>query len=147
MRNGDEGWLWNKKKKGLSFSRTIIQTGKARDKVALILSLSGKVSLATLPPSINAEYTIYEIAPYKVNPNRELIRAKEHLDAFKSCLQMTFREMEHNHKKAKKIHLFPAVPVSAAIICGRERLKDVTPPFSIYDVDNRGQFKYTMEVK
>jgi len=147
MRNGDEGWLWSKNMKSIRFNRKLLQRGKVSDKVALILSLSGKISLGSVPKSITADSTIYEIVPYKTSPNRELIKTKDHLDAFKSCLQMTLRDIERDHKDAKKIHLFPAVPISAAIICGKERLTDITPPFSIYDIDNRGQFKYAMEVK
>ena len=45
----------------------------------------------------------------------------------------------------EKFKLFPAVPLSVSIICGRELLKDVSPGIDIYDKGERG-YNFTMEV-
>jgi hypothetical protein len=43
------------------------------------------------------------------------------------------REIEATYPLAQSIHIFPAIPISAALHLGRELLRDVSPSLLIYD--------------
>jgi len=53
--------------------------------------------------------------------------------------------MERDHKVAREIHLFAAVPVTAAVICGRGLMRDAQPAVIVYDRTDSG-FKVALEV-
>ena len=145
-RDGDEGWTWRKESETLQFRSNLIQ-GKDNDSgVALILSLSGKIKLEELPAYINDGFSIYEIAPEEIEPNRSLIISEDTLSVFRTIYQKLLRGIEKSHKGIKEIHLFPAIPLSVAVVCGRELLKDITPPLHVYD-KVEDEYKFTMEVK
>jgi len=67
---------------------------------------------------------------------RALADALAHLAVQSSGFQM-FRdflaEAERTHKTAQRIHLFSAVPITAAIACGRAVMRQVQPTLVVYD--------------
>lgn len=145
-RHGDEGWTWKKEGEEVNFESIKIQKGNNESKVAIILSISGKINLSQLPKKIDKKYTVYEIIPVKIKPNRDILCLKNTLDNFRNIYQNLLRKIESAHKTAEKIHIFPAVPISAAIICGREIMKEVTPTIFIYDKAIHG-YDFATEVK
>ena len=145
-RTGDEGWVWDKKGETIQFERRLLQKGSDNTKVALVLSVSGKILRAELPKHIGEDFYIYEIMPEEIKPNREVVSLESTLSAFRTVYQRLLREIERSHKETEEIHLFPAIPVSVAVVCGRELLKDVTPNLYVYDKVG-DEYKFTMEVK
>lgn len=145
-RDGDEGWIWRKEGETVQFKSNLLQKGEKNSKVALILSISGKISLEQLPNHINDDFNIYEIEPEEgTKPNRSIVTLESTLGAFRSIYQKLLREIERLHSNAKEIHLFPAIPISVAIICGRELMKTVSPSLCVYDKATEG-YNFTMEV-
>ena len=145
-RDGDEGWTWRKESETFQFRSNLIQKKDSDSGVALILSLSGKIALKELPAHINSDFNIYEITPEGTEPNRSLVTSENTLGAFRTVYQRLLREIEKSYKGIKEIHLFPAIPVSVAVLCGRELLKDITPHLHVYDKIG-DEYKFTMEVK
>ncbi len=141
----DESWLWIKKSQKPNFELKKIQSGKKDNKVALILSISGKVAINSISSSINKDFTVYEICPKRVLPSRSLIQSKSALNEFRNIYQQFLRKIESSYPKLRKFKLFPAIPVSIGIICGRELLKNVSPAIEVYDMDTNG-FNFIMEV-
>ncbi|HEY0948121.1 MAG TPA: SAVED domain-containing protein [Candidatus Paceibacterota bacterium] len=131
-RDEPAGWRW-RSEDPVQFECKQIQQGTDREKVALLLSLSGKIGTDTLPNSIDAEFTIYEIAPVDREPGRSIVTTKETLHAFQRTYQSALRAIENEHGAKSKLHLFAAVPAPVAVICGRELLKDVSPQLHVYD--------------
>lgn len=146
-RDSEEGWIWKEYKKNIAFKFIEVQKGKDSSKVALVLSISGKIDIKKLPRDIITNATIYEIIPTKAKLSRNLIETKSNLEEFRRAYECALRKIESQYKNAKKICLFPAIPVSVAIACGRERLKNISPSLLVYDVGEDGKFKFTMEVK
>lgn len=144
-RTGSEAWVWRKTGTLIQFKNTLLRQGKDDSKVAVILSISGNISPMQLPPTINSDFTVYEITPKEVTPNRSILFLERTLNEFRYSYQNLLRNIERSYKNVRKIHLFPAVPIAAAIVCGRELLKNVSPSVLIYDKTKRG-YKPTMEV-
>jgi hypothetical protein len=132
QRGGDEGWLWPED--GLPEAFEIIQhrDGAGQGGVVLVLSLSGTVPLSDLPKDL-ANLPAFEIRPVGTTPNPNLFRSRATLDAFARTYQALLSRLEVTHKQATHIHLFPAVPITAAIACGRSLMRQVHPALVVYE--------------
>ena len=145
-RDGEEGWLWKTNKNKIKFRIKKLQDGNKHNKVSIIFSVSGKIEIRDLPQKAIKNSFVYEILPDKNIPNRSLLISKEDQMSFRSEYQKLLRMVERKHKNAKKVNIFPAIPLSVAIICGRELMKDISPALRVYDVDKK-KYKFIMEVK
>lgn len=131
-RDEPAGWRW-RNEESVQFDLRRIQEGNKRAKVALLLSLSGKLDLEMLPEHINEEFNVYEIIPSGKEPGRSFLTTKETLHAFQRTYQNALRAIEGGHGTKSELHLFAAIPAPVAVICGRELLKDVSPQLHVYD--------------
>lgn len=131
--NLEEIWVWCEGSDIVTFEYKKVQQGTNASNVAVILSISGKVSNESYSNELDKSYTIYELTPVKIIPNRDIVQNKETVLNFRKTYQLLLREIESNHSSAKNFKLFPAVPVSVAIYCGRNILKAVTPKPIIYE--------------
>jgi hypothetical protein len=146
-RSGNEDWIWRNRGRAVDFKYAKIKSSRNKKNVALILSVSGKIKISSLPQNVKDEYSIYEILPEAVMPSRNILRLKSSLDNFKKTYEKVLREIENNHKNAKHILLFPAIPNSVAVACGRgELLRDVSPSLLVYDKTENG-YNFSLEVK
>lgn len=134
-RDDPVNWSW-RRGDTVNFGVNRIQHGTDIKKVALILSISNRICRDSLPGCINAQYTIYEIAPIDIDPGRSLLNTRDTLTAFQRTYQSTLRTIESEHGLKGELHLFSAIPTPVAIICGRELLKEVSPRLHVYDRNN-----------
>jgi len=132
-RGGNEGWCWPKGKTGQRFAFRREQDGLDKSCVAVMLSLSGNVLVEQLPALISSDFTVYSFGPEGSKPSRTLLSSKDTLEQFKQTYASLLREIETDYPLAREIHLFPAVPIPAAVILGRELIRNVSPSLIIYD--------------
>jgi hypothetical protein len=132
-RDGKESWLWLKHQKDSNFLFKKEQEGLDKSDVAVVISLSGQISVDELPKNISRNFTIYSLVPQDTKPNRTILSSKGSLQNFRNSYAGLLREIEANHPQVREIHVFPAVPISAAITLGREVLRNVSPALVIYD--------------
>jgi len=130
-------WRW-RQGKSLTFKTHQIQKGCNEKCVAIIISLSGKISKDSLPENIDNKYYIYEIIPIGVEPGRSILQTIGSLKSFQQEYQSTLRHIEKIHGSQSDLHMFAAIPAPIAIICGRELLKNVSPKMHIYDKTEKG---------
>lgn len=135
--NAEEDWVWCKGGRIVHFHFNKIQERGSNSKVAIILSISGKVAVESLPIEVKNNFNIYELSPKNISPNRDLIQNKQSLVNFKKVYQQLLREIEAKHGVSKDLILFPAVPISISIFCGRGLLKALSPKVLIYDLINK----------
>jgi hypothetical protein len=140
-RDGDESWHWNPDEPAVEFAHNEVQSGTDRSKVAVLLNLSGTIHLHELPDHIGPEYHVFTIAPVDVTPNRDILRARTSLLNFTRCYHRLLSELERGFKVAREIHLFAAVPVTAAVACGRGLMRDAQPALIVYDRSEQGYEK------
>lgn len=146
QRDGSEGWVWADIPE-VKFIISKIRQGSDINKVAIILSLSGEIPPVSLPTHIDESFTIYKISPDGVASDRDLFQSKTTLLEFRKTYASLLRIIERDHSKSDGIHIFPAISISAAFHCGRERSKDVTPPFIIYDRNKDKIFIKSLEIR
>jgi hypothetical protein len=128
-----QSWKWKTDGKAIEYEFRSLRQGTDPLAVGLLLSLSGEVAETSLPRDIDHRYTLYEIAPKDVAPNRELVRLREDLIRFRRAYQHGLATILKNHDGVRELHLFPAVPAPVAIACGQELLPKVHPDLLIYD--------------
>lgn len=140
-----QDWLWSPEPGNARYVQRLVREGTDRSLVALILSLSGKLTIDQLP-ELEGFY-IYEITLDGQLPSTDFLRSKSDLDGFRSQFQEFLGLIRSEHSSATVIHLFPAVPAPVAVTCGRELLHKIPPSLNIYDRDRgSGGFRFVMEV-
>lgn len=146
QRNINEDWIWDKNSKPIEFKYKRINVNKNFNRFALILSLSGKISKKQLPINLEDSFNIYEISPIKILPNRSIIKNKKTLNNFRNALEIVLRKIENECYQYSDLFIFPAIPISASIVLGREFLKGITPNITIFDLE-KGKFIKTYKIK
>lgn len=142
-----DDWIWQTKQNPVQFTYHCIQEGTDPTAVALLLSISGKVSLNSLPASITGRFFVYEIAPVSGNPSTNCLKTIQELENFKRTYEELRRLLFQAHPNLATIHLFPAVPSPVAVLCGRELMPKVDPSLAVYDYNKRsGGFNLVLEV-
>ncbi len=133
LRSGAESWGWRIGATPASFAVTQLRSSSRPERVVIVLSLSGTIHPAELPEHIDDTFNLFQIAPVDCDPNRDILDARESLEAFSRTFTGLLSQLEVKHKSAQEIHLFPAIPVSAAVACGRAIMRDAQPALKIYD--------------
>lgn len=142
-----EDWTWKTSGEPVEYQFIKVRDGTDTRKVTLLLSLSGKISLDTLPSEIDECFTVYELTLARREPAPTFLRMREDLANFKQTYQTALRTISRAHAQAEAIHVFPAIPAPIAVLCGRERLPKIDPRFLVYDNDKRrGGFVFNLEV-
>lgn len=104
---------------------------------ALVLNVSGTIQPDELPADVS-HLPRYVLSPAEQTPSVDLISSPKALDAFTRTVRTLLSELEVTDKQMPALHVFGALPVSAAIALGRARDPHVHPPFVIYDRTNGG---------
>lgn len=143
-----ENWTWKGDGPTISYKVECLQNRGQNSPIALVLALSGAITLNALPQEIQARSTVYRITLDGVVPTPTFLRRLQDLDGFKNALFEALGTISHAHGLVQEIDLFPAVPAPVAVLCGRERLPKVHPRFRVYDFDAAaGGFKYKLTVQ
>jgi len=145
-----EDWIW---KDEVDFEPVKYGYELTHDKgpdapIGILLSLSGKIDLATIPEDVVATHTLYEITLDGQAPTPTFLNCKRDLIAFRKIWHDLQAEIAARHGDAKPLSLFPAIPTPIAVVCGRDRLPKARPPLIIYDNDRTlGGFHKLMEIE
>ena len=122
------GWRWNDNQRALDIAFDEMP-GDGPD-IGLIIGLSATVdfsrALAVLPGAPVYRLSIDE-------PRRDCIGTREDLARLRAATRSIFNTISQRHGRGARIHLFPAVPVSAAVEIGRVWMPKADLPINIYD--------------
>ena len=142
-----ENWTWKSGGKAPRYRLHRRQAGKGKG-VALVLSLSGRVPLSSLPGAVLQRNTIYEMTLVGMTPSPAYLRQRRDLSNFRTAYAKALGEIVSRHGLLKTIDLFPAVPTPVAVLCGRELLPKVHPALRVWDYDKaKGGFTFQLEVR
>lgn len=143
-----QDWLWKKQGYPCKYKVLTRRRSASTSKVALVLSLSGRILNTDLPPAVSRVSNVYEITLDGKKPSPTCVRTKRDLAGFGACIQSFLRGIRQSHPGLKEIMLFPAVPVSVAVLCGMARLPKVDPSFVVYDFNSaKGKFYRTLKAR
>lgn len=141
-----EDWSWKKTGQPLRYRRLCRRRGQ-KGKVALVISLSGRIPLAALPAPVRSSSTIYEITLHGRVPSTTALRHHKDLQGFVAVYHAALADIISRHGLVPSIDLFPAVPAPIAVLCGRELLPKAHPRLRVHDYDrSKGEFSFVMEV-
>lgn len=142
-----KNWKWKNEGELVQYKIVTVKEGTDRKKVALVLSLSGKIQLEDLPSEVINDATVYEITLENDLPHPLFLNQKQDLINFSVIYQQTLRQIGTNHGKLDELHLFPAIPAPVAVVCGQELMPKIDPVLVVYDGDKRvGGYHRVLEV-
>lgn len=143
-----EGWRWKDKGNVVRYQVRALRRGNNDGEAALVLSLSGRITLGDLPGTIaEGDIPVYEIALKRGTPHPGFLEVEESLHEFRRVFMGAIRELVASCGAVTRLHLFPAVPAPLAVAIGRDLMPKRDPAVLVYDYDKRaGGFVPTLEV-
>jgi hypothetical protein len=142
-----KNWKWKSEGELVRYKIVTVKEGADRKKVALILSLSGKIHLEDLPIEIIDDATIYEITFENDLPHPLFLNQRQDLTSFGIIYQQALSKIGTNHGKLDELHFFSAIPSPIAVLCGQELMPKIDPVLVVYDGDKRvGGYHRVLEV-
>ncbi len=97
----------------------------------LNISLSATITTDRIEQLFEEPVSIWTIT--HDNPNNDFLKSKEILSAFRKTCRSFFDQVKVEHGQTSTLHVFPAMPVSAAIEFGRVRMPKADVDMIIYD--------------
>lgn len=145
--DGGNAWVWRSDESTASLLTEQIQIGTDRQRVGLVLSLSGSVERADLPAEIDARYTIYEIRPAMGDAGPNLLASAGDLAAIEAHLRGFLMMVEETHGKIDQIEVFPAIGNATAVTLGRVLMPEVSPCLGMHERADDRSFYRALEVR
>ena len=109
-----------------------------------MLNISGTIMPEELPTEV-ATLPRCLVEPEGVVPTPDLISSGATLRAFESALRALLARLEASHKTVRRLHVFAAAPLCAAVTLGRVRADDVHPSLVLYD-RTEGGYRRALEI-
>jgi len=82
------------------------------------------------------------------NPNNDFLKTRELLSKFRRIVRNALNKIKTSHGENIPLHIFPAMPVSAAVEFGRVWMPKADLPLIIYDQNtSRDGFRKALEIK
>ena len=127
-----ETWQWAPDGPDVTFQIEKPGPAPADREGVMVLNLSGTIQPGELPGLV-ASLPMWRITPAAITPHADILTRRADLDAFELAVRGLFSEIEATAKSTEVLHVFPALPVAAAVMLGRVRDPQVHPRLLIYD--------------
>lgn len=143
-----DDWVWKKEGEPIEYRFHLRQPGTDRQKVALLIALSGPIDLATIPEEVRRDGFLYEITLAEGVPTtRTCLRLPQDLTNFRRTYETARRTILRDHGTIPELHLFAGAPAPVAVACGLDLLPQVDPTLLVYDNNqSTGGFTYTLRI-
>jgi hypothetical protein len=137
-----KGWRWAEDADPITFRVRRAEHDGAT--VALVLALSATVNDDRVIDVLGADAAIWVIEA--ANAHNDIMRRRGDLGEFRRLLRSLFNEIKARHGESAQIHLFPALPVSAAVEVGRVWMPKADLPLTVYDQSRGRGFVQTLTI-
>lgn len=138
-----KGWSWSPDPGQMELERT----GPANDghSVALKLGVSGPIDDDCIKAVLGEDVSIWSLSAKSAH--NDILRTPGDLALWRRELRAVFEAIKDRHGSAEIIHIFPALPVSAAVELGRVWMPKAHMPMRIYDHNRAlGGFRQTLDI-
>lgn len=133
-----QGWDWRDSQAPIEIS--VLGSGLKGQEVGLILDLSATVTTERVHQVLGPNAPVWRVTT--PTPGNDVMHRREDLFAFRRAMRQAFDAIKAQHGQDARIHVFPALPVSAAIEVGRTWMPKADLPLLIYDENRaRGGFE------
>ena len=138
-----KGWSWAAGPGHLAFNDHVPQgSGKA---VALKLEVSGLIEDSRIVSVLGNDIPIWALTA--VDAHNDIMRSPDDLRLWRQRLRWILEAIKDRHGGAEVVHVFPAVPVSAAVEFGRVWMPKAHLPMRIYDQNRvKGGFLAALDI-
>ncbi|MES2210158.1 MAG: SAVED domain-containing protein [Chloroflexota bacterium] len=119
--------------------------GTSTDAV-LILNVSGTVSPDEIQEDLRPLPRVV-LAPATVTPGPDIMSSRQTLLAFEDAVRALFADLEATAKGLRRLHVFGALPLSAAVGLGRAHDAHIRPALAIYSRDDAtGAYSHALDI-
>jgi hypothetical protein len=147
LHRNPKGWRWQNDRPPIVFRTARPGSEKMTSKVvALKLSISATIDNARIAAVLGGEVPFWTIEVD--SPHNDILRSPRDLAEFGDLAHRTFNAIKAVHGESAEIHVFPAIPVSAAIELGRRWMPKADLPMVLWDQNaSAGGFIRTIEIR
>lgn len=113
--------------------------------VALKLGVSAHIDDDRITSVLGDDVSIWSLSAK--NANNDVLRTPEDLSLWRRQVRAVLEAIKDKHGGGQMIHVFPAIPVSAAVELGRVWMPKAHPPMRVYDHNwALGGFRQTLDI-
>lgn len=143
QREPEPTWKWTEGKESIY---TVKEPQEIKDKVALIISLSGTITNHRIFSALGEDISIWTLTID--NPNNDFLKSKKQLSKFRETFRNLLNRIKYLHGQDNEIHIFPSAPVAINVEIGRVWMPKVDLPMKIYDENRKnGGFQYALTIQ
>jgi hypothetical protein len=136
----DSSWGWPGTE---AATFTVSRSDPAGPEAVLILNVSGTIDPADLPEDLR-DLPRFAVA-IDAEPGVDAIASRASLAAFQAAVRGLLASFEVGGKTVRRLHVFAALPISAAIVLGRVHDRHVHPVLAMYDRTD-GAYSLALEI-
>ncbi|MBT3152734.1 SAVED domain-containing protein [Streptomyces sp. CHD11] len=140
-----DSWVWPNVESPVDFTVDMPDVAAGVEAV-LLASISGTVHENEIPDPLK-RYPVFRIQPIDRTPSGGIIDSRATLENLRVTFRKFFGELEKRHKNIVRLHLFGALPISAAIALGRVRDPVIQPSIVTYDRVDYGSYRRALEIR
>ncbi|MGP3635939.1 SAVED domain-containing protein [Streptomyces sp. 24-1644] len=141
----EQSWVWPADSGPVTeFAAHPVQAGPEEDEAVVVLNVSGVIAPYEIPRELSA-LRRYEVSPVSAQAGPDILRCRASLRRLEETLRMLLARLEREVKSLRRLHVLPAVPLSAAVALGRAHHPQVHPQMVIYE-RLAGRYVPTLEV-
>lgn len=129
LKREPSGWGWVTGGPALEFLVRRPTTNAGR--VALVLGVSATITDDRITRVLGEDAAIWSITVEQ--PHNDILKRASDLAAFRTQVRAIFNEIKAMHGEQAIIHVFPALPVSAAVEVGRVWMPKADLPLALFD--------------
>lgn len=133
LHRNPKGWAWAEDAPPITLRQQ--HPSHRYGPIALVTALSATVSDERVRAVLGADATIWRIAAD--GPHNDILRRRDDLESYIQTLRRMLDAIKAAHGEGQEIHLFPALPVSAAIETGRAWMPKADLPLIVHDQNRR----------
>lgn len=138
------GWRWAEDGEPVRLTREQPKPGS--DTVGLILAMSAHINPGRAKAVLGDAAAIWEARADM--PHNDILRRADDLKTFRQMMRSIYDGIKTNHPAARAIHVFPALPVSAAVEVGRTWMPKADLPLEVYDENlSLGGFRHALRIE
>ena len=140
-----QSWAWPDDPAEHRFSVEVVAEGIPDSDTVLVLSISAAVHTHEVPRTLE-DCRIYRITPDgDFAPHSDVVDSPAALRSAEFALRDVLADIEQHHKRAQRLHVLGAAPLSVFVTLGRVANREIHPPLILHDRVN-GQYLPVMEV-